>query len=102
MSVEVPDESRPAGRAKPAVNTAALAERRAHARGCCETCGERRRLEAHHTTYEREGREYADDLRMVCRDCHRRAHVDAAGSFWADPEEMESHWAYFWSAMERD
>jgi hypothetical protein len=39
---------------------------------------------------------------MLCRDCHRRAHVDLAGDFWADPEEKESHWGYFWSAVERD
>ena len=101
MSVEVPDEFRPAGRVKPPVNTAALTERRAHARGCCETCGERRRLEAHHTSYEREGRETVDDLRMLCRDCHQRAHIDPAGDFWPDQEEMESHWSYFWSEMER-
>jgi hypothetical protein len=97
-----PGEFRPAGRAKPPVDPTTLAERRAHARGCCETCGERRSLEAHHTTYEREGREHVDDLRMLCRDCHRRAHVDLAGDFWADPEEKESHWGYFWSAAERD
>lgn len=32
------------------------------------------RVEVHHLTYERLGREWADDLIVLCVECHRRQH----------------------------
>jgi len=43
----------------------------------CEACGSRHRLDVHHRTYVRLGRETEDDLRVLCRHCHETAH-DAA------------------------
>jgi hypothetical protein len=39
----------------------------------CERCGSSHRLELHHLTYERLGRELLSDLELLCIDCHRRA-----------------------------
>ena len=36
----------------------------------CATCGARRGLEVHHTTYERLGDELDADLQVLCRGCH--------------------------------
>jgi hypothetical protein len=41
--------------------------------GRCEHCGARDRLEIHHLTYERLGRERDRDLRALCHRCHRLA-----------------------------
>lgn len=53
----------------------------ARAAGRCEgeglgggRCHATHRLHAHHLTYTRVGRERAADLRVLCADCHRRAH----------------------------
>ncbi len=46
----------------------------------CERCGwiepprSRLRLEVHHLTYVRLGREWPDDLVVLCPDCHATAH----------------------------
>lgn len=37
-------------------------------------CGEVK-VDLHHTTYERVGREELDDLVPLCRDCHTQAHI---------------------------
>ena len=44
--------------------------------GCCEICGIRYGLQAHHLTYEHLGLEafHIDDLQILCDSCHRRAH----------------------------
>jgi len=52
-----------------AVRTAAL--RRAGYR--CASCGSDRRLEVHHTTYERLGGEAWGDLVVLCHGCHLAA-----------------------------
>lgn len=41
----------------------------------CECCGAKRNLQVHHLTYERLGREWDQDLEVLCRDCHEREHV---------------------------
>jgi hypothetical protein len=86
-----------AGRPKPAVPAETRQAVLKRANGCCEQCGEPvglvSKLELHHLHYETEGRETEDDLRAYCRSCHRSAHVDCAGAFWVDPQEMECHWA---------
>lgn len=40
----------------------------------CALCGEKHRLEVHHNTYVRLGREKLSDLVVLCRQCHRRYH----------------------------
>jgi hypothetical protein len=40
----------------------------------CSRCGEKRHLEVHHKTYERLGREYDQDLEVLCETCHERHH----------------------------
>lgn len=64
----------------------------------CLVCGYRRfwykwgmpkRLEVHHLTYERLGRERLADLEVLCEDCHKDRHGrphrprPAAGSWWS-------------------
>lgn len=38
--------------------------------GGCRLCGDTSRLEVHHRSYERWGRELPSDLTTLCRDCH--------------------------------
>jgi 5-methylcytosine-specific restriction endonuclease McrA len=40
----------------------------------CQACGSPRRLEVHHRTYARRGREADADLVVLCGRCHRRRH----------------------------
>ena len=40
--------------------------------GKCQLCNSEYRLEVHHRTYERVGKERDDDLTVLCHDCHRR------------------------------
>ncbi len=40
----------------------------------CEECGETRRLQLHHKTYERFKNERREDLLLLCYECHRRKH----------------------------
>jgi 5-methylcytosine-specific restriction endonuclease McrA len=45
--------------------------------GRCQVCNADRwlaRLDVHHRTYERLGREEPGDLTVLCRDCHRLFH----------------------------
>lgn len=47
------------------------AERLRFAGHRCEVCNAGGRLEVHHRTYERLGRELMTDLVALCRECHR-------------------------------
>lgn len=46
----------------------------------CQECGkrfevgERHKLHAHHLTYDRLYRELRQDVKVLCQDCHKRAH----------------------------
>ena len=40
----------------------------------CEACGYSRKLQVHHKTYERLGKERNSDLVLLCRDCHESLH----------------------------
>lgn len=42
----------------------------------CEICGDTKRLEVHHTTYEHKGEEYLypEDLQCLCHKCHSEVH----------------------------
>ena len=78
----------------------------------CEVCGESGpRLELHHLTYERIGKELAKDLLIVCPECHekedrKRATVqavkregkrlDAAFATWCDKRGVEEPDEYEW------
>ncbi len=42
----------------------------------CFRCGTNRSLQVHHKTYERLGREWDQDLEVVCEPCHNGIHVD--------------------------
>jgi 5-methylcytosine-specific restriction endonuclease McrA len=42
----------------------------------CEHCGARVKLDVHHLTYARRGREELTDLVALCRACHRREHAE--------------------------
>jgi len=39
----------------------------------CEACGQKVKLDIHHLTYERLGKERLSDLQALCRPCHRKA-----------------------------
>jgi 5-methylcytosine-specific restriction endonuclease McrA len=39
----------------------------------CERCQSGHRLELHHKTYERLGKERTSDLELLCHDCHLKA-----------------------------
>ncbi|MBA2754805.1 MAG: HNH endonuclease [Chloroflexia bacterium] len=40
----------------------------------CRQCGDAYRLEVHHLTYRRLGREHPNDLMTLCRPCHESVH----------------------------
>jgi 5-methylcytosine-specific restriction endonuclease McrA len=42
--------------------------------GRCEACNRTGKLNVHHRTYERRGDEAADDLIVLCADCHGAVH----------------------------
>lgn len=44
------------------------------ARGCCQTCSSKDRLNVHHRTYARRGSEYNSDLIVLCEPCHKLFH----------------------------
>jgi hypothetical protein len=48
------------------------------------------------------GRETADDLEALCRDCHLHRHAGPDKSFYADPEECAAEWDYFRHVMDKD
>ncbi|HEX5914801.1 MAG TPA: HNH endonuclease [Rubrobacter sp.] len=43
--------------------------------GRCQTCGRGQRLHVHHRTYGARREERADDLIVLCEDCHLAVHV---------------------------
>ncbi len=49
-----------------------------YAGGRCHVCNTERRLEVHHRTYERVGRESLFDLAVLCRACHLKHHGNLA------------------------
>jgi hypothetical protein len=56
----------------------------------CQICNQDKSLQVHHRTYERRGCEAAEDLIVLCRDCHSRFHdklpaSDSVGSQSALP-----------------
>ena len=76
------------------------------ARYLCEDCGESKKLDMHHLRYTINdghkiidecifGKETADDLVALCRDCHYARHRDINGDYWRDPEEMEERILYW-------
>ena len=99
MAYEDIFEFRPAGRYKPPIHAETRNAVMQRANGHCEECGEPvklfSKLELHHLHYETEGRESPADLKAYCRACHRAAHVDPAGEFWADPQEKACYWATY-------
>jgi ssDNA-binding Zn-finger/Zn-ribbon topoisomerase 1 len=40
----------------------------------CQVCNRGKRLQVHHRTYERVGREAEGDLTVLCKDCHEIFH----------------------------
>lgn len=40
----------------------------------CSRCGSKRDLQVHHTSYERLGAEWDQDLEVLCADCHEAHH----------------------------
>ena len=72
------------------------------AAGCCESCGDRGRVELHHTSYDlydvtgyhRDiggcifGFETPEVLLALCRACHYAAHLDEHGVFHVNPAEI--------------
>jgi hypothetical protein len=42
----------------------------------CQTCNSKGRLEVHHRTYKRIGREVPQDLTVLCRSCHEAVHAN--------------------------
>lgn len=50
---------------------------RAHNR--CQLCATQTRLEVHHNTYERLGKEWPSDVIVLCRSCHAKHHDRLAG-----------------------
>lgn len=40
----------------------------------CEVCFSTRSIQVHHKTYERIGREEPQDVILLCRPCHKKAH----------------------------
>lgn len=47
----------------------------------CEVCSVGGRLEVHHTTYARLGKERLSDLVVACRRCHRWVHRTGRGGW---------------------
>jgi hypothetical protein len=66
------------------------------ARDHCEGCGRHvneygsARLDLHHLTYDRRGKEKPGDLLALCRDCHRRVHCVASVSHGVAATSRES------------
>jgi 5-methylcytosine-specific restriction endonuclease McrA len=54
----------------------------------CQLCRSGDRVEVHHNTYERVGRELPGDLIVLCGECHGRHHVVEAPA--ADPRVVVS------------
>lgn len=43
----------------------------------CQTCGSTERLQVHHRTYLRRGREMSRDLMVLCEPCHKLFHENS-------------------------
>lgn len=41
----------------------------------CQKCKSRHKLQVHHLTYERKGRERLSDLQVLCERCHEKEHA---------------------------
>lgn len=52
----------------------------ARAGGRCQLCNSAKRLNVHHRTYERLGREQASDLTVLCEKCHQHFHGVTGGA----------------------
>ena len=52
----------------------------------CERCGKNFRLQVHHKTYQRAGRERLQDLVCLCEDCHSTEHGQDPTNL---PEELQ-------------
>jgi hypothetical protein len=58
----------------------------------CEQCGGDWRLQLHHRTYERLGRERPEDVELLCRYCHLEEH-----RLWEELfEELDAFEAPLW------
>lgn len=69
--------------------------RRIRARACgrCERCKKKsRRLEVHHLTYERLGRERDEDLQALCPSCHKKADKERARMNRRDVSDGFDEW----------
>lgn len=40
----------------------------------CEQCGKTYMLSVHHLNYNNLGKEHPEDLKVLCQECHERAH----------------------------
>lgn len=69
---------------------------RRRARGWCERCHVRRRVDVHHLSYERLGHERPSDLIAVCGWCHQFLHgqisTDPAGMAFSKAEIKIARW----------
>jgi hypothetical protein len=52
--------------------------------GCCQRCFSPTSLEVHHHTYKRRGREHADDVMVLCTNCHGGVHKRVGWAPFAD------------------
>ena len=59
----------------------------------CEACGSIKRLQCHHVTYNRLGREKRSDLFVLCRDCHSKYHAKykARDMPWGKTDCLKRH-----------
>ena len=65
----------------------------ARAFGCCEICGEQKKLEAHHLHYRTVGSESLWDFLVLCRKCHYSEHCPTRfhrGRWIKDPERYQA------------
>jgi 5-methylcytosine-specific restriction endonuclease McrA len=46
----------------------------ARANNKCELCGSTNQLSVHHLTYNNLGKEHPEDLKVLCQNCHEKAH----------------------------
>lgn len=70
-------------------------------KGRCECCGEQLPLTMHHLHYETVGQETPEDLEGLCWTCHKAKHIDPAGAYWRDPQEMYHYWYTYCEELER-
>lgn len=62
----------------------------------CYVCGHRGKLEVHHASYKRIGREKLNDLRLLCRNCHQKVH-DIANK----PHKTVKYGTRLWTAARK-